>query len=86
VVLELAHLGAVGVHRFLLNVTCLVDLVNDDLGVAISDESLSYGPPWAPCLDGYQDRLLRVPLGLLGLWHTAPDGVGRKDYGEEVLG
>jgi hypothetical protein len=26
------------------------------------------------------------PLGLLGLCHTAPDGVGRKDYGGEVLG
>jgi hypothetical protein len=26
------------------------------------------------------------PLGLLGLCHTAPDGVRRKDYGVEVLG
>jgi hypothetical protein len=25
-------------------------------------------------------------LGLLGLCHMAPDGVGRKDYGGEVLG
>jgi hypothetical protein len=46
---------------------------------------LSYGPPWAHCLGGYQDRLLGGPLGLLGLCHTAPDGVGRKDYGGEVL-
>jgi hypothetical protein len=47
---------------------------------------LSYGPPWAHCLGGYQDRLLSGPLGLLGLCHTTPDGVGRKDYGGEVLG
>jgi hypothetical protein len=39
VILELAHLGAVGVHRFFLDVACLVDLVDDDLGVAVSDES-----------------------------------------------
>jgi hypothetical protein len=46
---------------------------------------LSYGPPWAHYLGGYQDRLLGGPLGLLGLCHTAPDGMGRKDYGGEVL-
>jgi hypothetical protein len=38
------------------------------------------------CLGGYQDRLLGRPLGLLDLFHTAPDGVRRKDYGGEVLG
>jgi hypothetical protein len=38
--LELAHLSAVGVHRVLLDVTGLVDLVDDDLGVAVGDESL----------------------------------------------
>jgi hypothetical protein len=47
---------------------------------------LSYGPPWAHYLSGYQDRLLGGPLGLLGLGHTAPDGVGRKDYGGGLLG
>jgi hypothetical protein len=47
---------------------------------------LSYGPPWAHYLGGYQDRLLGGPLGLLGLCNTTPDGVGRKDYGGEVLG
>jgi hypothetical protein len=47
---------------------------------------LSYGPPWAYYLGGYQDRLLGGPLGLLDLGHTAPNGVGRKDYGGEVLG
>jgi hypothetical protein len=46
---------------------------------------LSYGPPWAHYLGGYQDRLLGGPLGLLGLCHTAPDGVGRKDCGGGVL-
>jgi hypothetical protein len=47
--------------------------------------SLLYGPPWAHCLGGYQDRLLGGPLGLPGLCHTTPDGVRRKDYGGEVL-
>jgi hypothetical protein len=46
---------------------------------------VSYGSLWAHCLGGYQDRLLGGPLGLLGLCHTAPDGVGRKDYSGEVL-
>jgi hypothetical protein len=48
--------------------------------------TLSYGPPWAYYLGGYQDRLLGGHLRLLGLCHTTPDGVGRKDYGGEVLG
>jgi hypothetical protein len=47
---------------------------------------LSYGPPWAHYLGGYQDRLLDGPLGLPGLRYTAPDGVEHKDYGGEVLG
>jgi hypothetical protein len=46
---------------------------------------VSYGPPWAHYLGGYQDRLLGGPLGLLGLCHTAPVGVGSKDYGGELL-
>jgi hypothetical protein len=46
---------------------------------------LSYGPPWAHYLGGYQDRLLGGPLGLLDLCCTAPDGVKRKDYSGEVL-
>jgi hypothetical protein len=48
--------------------------------------SLSYGPPWAHYLGGYQDQLFGGPLGLLDLGHTTPNGVGRKDYGGEVLG
>jgi hypothetical protein len=47
---------------------------------------LSYGPPWAHYLGGYQDRLLGGPLGLPGLRYTAPDGVEHKDYRGEVLG
>jgi hypothetical protein len=47
---------------------------------------VSYGPPWAHYLGGYQDRLLGGPLGLPGLRYTAPDGVEHKDYGGEVLG
>jgi hypothetical protein len=47
---------------------------------------LSYGPPWAHCLGGYQDRLLGGPLGLPDLCRTVPDGVRRKDYSGEVLG
>jgi hypothetical protein len=37
--LEFAHLSVVGVHRVLLDVVGLVDLVYDDLGFAICDES-----------------------------------------------
>jgi hypothetical protein len=49
-------------------------------------EGLSYGPPWAHYLGGYQDRLLGGPLGLPDLRCTAPDGVKHKDYGGQVLG
>jgi hypothetical protein len=47
---------------------------------------LSYGPPWAHYLGGYQDRLLDGPLGLRDLCRTVPVGMRRKDYGGEVLG
>jgi hypothetical protein len=47
---------------------------------------LSYGPPWAHYLGGYQDRLLGGPLGLLDLGCTTPVGVKHKDLGGEVLG
>jgi hypothetical protein len=50
------------------------------------ESSLSYGPPWAHCLGGYQDRLLGGPLGLPGLRYTAPEGVEHKDYTGVVLG
>jgi hypothetical protein len=46
---------------------------------------LSYGPPWAHYLGGYQDRLLGGPLGLPDLSYTAPAGVKHKDYRGEVL-
>jgi hypothetical protein len=45
-----------------------------------------YGPPWAHCIGGYQDRLLGGPLGLPGLRYTAPEGVEHKDYTGVVLG
>jgi hypothetical protein len=48
--------------------------------------ALSYGPPWAHYLGGYQDRLLGGPLGLPDLRCTTPDGVKHKDYRGEVLG
>jgi hypothetical protein len=47
---------------------------------------LSYGPPWAHYLRGYQDRLLGGPLGLPDLCRMVLDGVRCKDYGGEVLG
>jgi hypothetical protein len=47
---------------------------------------VSYGPPWAHYLGGYQDRLLGGPLGLPGLRYTAPEGVEHKDYTGVVLG
>jgi hypothetical protein len=53
---------------------------------AVKTWPLSYGPPWAHYLGGYQDRLLGGPLGLPGLHCTAPDGVKHKDYRGEVLG
>jgi hypothetical protein len=47
---------------------------------------VSYGPPWAHYLGGYQDQLLGGPLGLPGLGCTTPVGVEHKDLGEGVLG
>jgi hypothetical protein len=49
------------------------------------EEGLSYRPPWAHYLGGYQDRLLGGPLGLPDLCRTVPDGMRHKDYGGEVL-
>jgi hypothetical protein len=49
-------------------------------------EAVSYGPPWAHYLSGYQNRLLGGPLGLPDLRCTIPDGVKHKDYRGEVLG
>jgi hypothetical protein len=54
--------------------------------ITCTETCLSYGPPWAHYLGGYQDRLLSGPLGQLDLRCTAPDGVKHKDYGGEVLG
>jgi hypothetical protein len=48
--------------------------------------TVSYGPPWAHYLGGYQDRLLGGPLGLPDLRCTVPDGVKHKGYRGEVLG
>jgi hypothetical protein len=50
------------------------------------DVVVSYGPPWAHYLGGYQDRILGGPLGLPDLRCTVPDGVKHKDYRGEVLG
>jgi hypothetical protein len=47
---------------------------------------VSYGPPGAHHLGGYQDRLLGGPLGLPDLSCMTPDGVDHKDFGEGVLG
>jgi hypothetical protein len=52
----------------------------------VMTERLSYGPPWAHCLGGYQDRLLGGPLGVPDLRCTVPDDVKHKDYRGEVLG
>jgi hypothetical protein len=51
-----------------------------------SEGEVSYGPPWAHYLGGYQERLLGGPLGLPDLRCTTPDGVKHKDYRGEVLG
>jgi hypothetical protein len=47
---------------------------------------VSYGPPWAHYLGGYQDRLIGGPLGLPGLRYMVPEGVEHKDYTRVVLG
>jgi hypothetical protein len=47
---------------------------------------MSYGPPWAHYIGGYQDRLLGGPLGLPGLRCTAPEGVEHKGNAGVVLG
>jgi hypothetical protein len=47
---------------------------------------VSYGPPWAHYLGGYQDRLLGGPPGLPDLRYTAPEGVEHKDSSGVVLG
>jgi hypothetical protein len=44
---------------------------------------MSYGPPWAHYLGGYQDRLLGGPLGLPGLRYTTPDGVDTRTTEEK---
>jgi hypothetical protein len=54
--------------------------------VDLTAPRLSYGPPWAHYLSGYQDRLLGGPLGLPSLRYTAPEGVEHKDYTGVVLG
>jgi hypothetical protein len=36
-------------------------------------DEVSYGPPWAHYLGGYQERLLGGPLGLPDLCRTVPD-------------
>jgi hypothetical protein len=51
-----------------------------------AEDMLSYGHPWAHYSGGYQDRLLRGPVGLLDLGCTTLDGVKRKAYGGLVLG
>jgi hypothetical protein len=63
-----------------------LDKINSGDQVARNGWVVSYGPPWAHCLGGYQDRLLSGPLGLPDLRCTAPDGVKHKDCGGEVLG
>jgi hypothetical protein len=64
VVLELAHLGAVGIHCLLLDVARLVYLVDDDLGVLISNDSLdSEGNSNAEPMD--QGLVLSVIVGRL---------------------
>jgi hypothetical protein len=64
----------------------ILDGVDDDLGEKFIWQQLSYGPPWAHYLGGYQNRLLGGPLGLPDLCRTVPVGVRRQDYGGEVLG
>jgi hypothetical protein len=65
----------------LVRMTCLPMQLAGDKGI-----TLSYGPPWAHYLGGFQDRLLGGPLGLPGLCYTAPEGVEHEDNTGVVLG
>jgi hypothetical protein len=62
------------------------NMIGFSVNMVAAGEKVSYGPPWAHYLGGYQDRQLVGPLGLPDLCRTVPDGVRRKDYGGEVLG
>jgi hypothetical protein len=64
----------------------MINPINSDYEHLLPSPLLSYGPPWAHYLGGYQDRLLGGPLGLPDLRCTAPAGVEHKDYRGEVLG
>jgi hypothetical protein len=72
-----------GGPRYTCTVGCRAATYSTSSG---TKSGLSYGPPWAHYLGGYQDWLLGGPLGLPDLRCTAPDGVKHKDYGGEVLG
>jgi hypothetical protein len=63
-----------------------MSIQNDSCVIIAICRGVSYGPPWAHYLGGYQDRLLGGPLGLPDLRCTVPDGVKHKDYRGEVLG
>jgi hypothetical protein len=73
-------------HLLLLGAAALVAGVLGRLQICGVGLAVSYGPPWAHYLGGYQDRLLGGPLGLPDLCCTVPDGVKHKDYRGEVLG
>jgi hypothetical protein len=61
-------------------------LQGDFITITSGGGGVSYGPPWAHYLGGYQDRLLGGPLGLPGLRYMAPEGVEHKDNTGVVLG
>jgi hypothetical protein len=64
----------------------MVDMCKGKRKLMTTRHRLSYGPPWAHYLGGYQDRLLGGPLGLPDLHCMTPDDVKHKDYRGEVLG
>jgi hypothetical protein len=70
----------------LLNIKWLLHFYSTKQFIKHHGWCLSYGPPWAHYLGGYQDRLLGGPLGLPGLRYTASEGVEHKDYTGVVLG
>jgi hypothetical protein len=75
-----------GSRRCRCRSACFLLQLRRALLVLVVSLGVSYGPPWAHYLGGYQDRLLSGPLGLLDLGCTAPVGVKHKDLGGEVLG
>jgi hypothetical protein len=80
---QLEYIPASGCFDYSLRPSRLLEAILLDYKVL---GGLSYGPPWAHYLGGYQDRLLGGPLGLPDLRCTTSDDVKHKDCRGVVVG